>query len=305
MFSNASNFVKGVDNVFLVIIGICLFFLVLITGIMVLFLIRYNKKRHAQPVQVQDNPRLEITWTVIPVLLVLFMFYIGWKQFLPMRDSPANAMRVKVVAQMWAWSFEYPGRKVADTLVLPINKPVHLGLHSRDVIHGFYIPSFRVKEDAVPGQNNYTWFIPGELGDYDIFCSLYCGVSHAYMHAIVRIVDEQAFGKWLAALPAKKMDNDNLGFKVLEKNGCLGCHSLDGKKLVGPSFKGLYGSMVEVVTNGANRKIAADSLYVSTAILDPDKDLVSGFPPGVMKSYKGLVKDAEVGQIIEYLETLK
>ena len=305
MFSNASNYVQGVDYVFLVILGISFFFLILITALMIWFLFKYNKKKHPKAVQVKDNTLLEITWTVIPLILVLFMFYIGWKEFIPMRRSPKDAMRVKVISKMWAWSFEYAGNKQSDTLVLPIHKAVHLDLFSKDVLHGFFIPSFRVKEDMVPGKNNYTWFIPGELGDYDLFCSLYCGVSHSYMNTIVRILKQEDFDTWLAALPVKKSNDTNVGFKILEKNGCFACHSINGTKLVGPTFKGSYGSDVEVTTNGATRKIKVNSLYIISSILEPNKDIVSGYPPGVMKSYKGIITDKDIVLIIDYLKTLK
>lgn len=305
MFSNASNYVQGVDTVFFIILGISFFFLILITALMIFFAIRYNKKRHANAVQVKDNTALEVTWTVIPIILVLFMFYIGWVEFLPMRDVPKDAMPVKVIARMWSWTFEYEGGKQADTLVLPIHKPVKLNLTSTDVIHGVFIPSFRVKEDAVPGKENYTWFIPGEKGDYDLFCSLYCGLNHSYMHTIVRIVDQDEYEKWLAALPAVKKDETSLGFKILDQNGCFACHSTDGKKLVGPTFKGFYGSVAEVTTNGVNRKVTVDSVYLSTSILDPNKDVAAGYPPGIMKSYKGVISDRDIDQIKDYLKTLQ
>jgi cytochrome c oxidase subunit 2 len=305
MFSNASNFVHGVDTAFLIILGISLFFLLTLTALMVFFVVKYNRKKNIPAVQVKDNTLLEVTWTVIPLILVLFMFYIGWKEFLPMREVPKGAMEVKAIAKMWKWTFEYQGNKQSDTLVLPVNKAVKINLVSKDVIHGFFVPAFRIKEDVVPGKNNFSWFIPGEQGDYDLLCSAYCGVSHSYMSAVIRIVSEEQFKKWLTALPVKKSDDSNLGLKSLEKNGCIACHSLDGSKSVGPSFKGLYGTSIEVVSDGVTRKITVDSLYIQSSILDPNKDITAGYPPGVMKSYKGIVKDKDIQLIIEYLKTLK
>jgi len=304
MFSNASNFVHGVDKATLIIGGFSLFFLVAFTGIMIFFVIKYNRKKHPKATQVKDNILLEITWTTVPILLVLYMFYIGWEGFFPMRQVPKDAMHVTVLAKMWKWEFQYPGNKLSDTLVLPINKAVKLDLVSKDVIHGFFIPAFRVKEDVVPGQTNYSWFIPGELGDYDLLCSAYCGVSHSYMSAVVRIVSDDDYNTWLSTLSVKKVDNA-LGFKVIEKNGCTACHSLDGTKLVGPSLKGLYGSTVEVMSNGVKRKVTVDSLYIQSSILDPNKDIADGYPQGVMKSYKGVINDKDIELINEYLKTLK
>jgi cytochrome c oxidase, subunit II len=304
MFSNASNFVHNVDKAFLIIVGISLFFLISLTLLMIFFVVRYNRKKHPKAVQVKDSSLLEITWTTIPMVLVLFMFYVGWEGFLPMRQAPQNAMQVKAIGKMWKWTFEYPGNKQSDTLILPIHKAVKINLVSTDVIHGFFVPSFRIKEDVVPGKKNYTWFIPGEFGDYDLLCSSYCGVSHSYMSAIIRIVPEAQYDKWLAALPVKKIDTRK-GYQILEKNGCMACHSTDGSKMVGPTFKGVYNSTVEVTTGGVTHQITANGEYIKSSILDPNKDIVKGYSPGVMKSYKGIINEKDIPGIEEYMKSLK
>lgn len=305
MFSNASNFVHGVDTAFLFILGTAIFFLVFLTALMLYFVIKYNKKRHPHAVQVKDSTALEITWTVIPLILVLIMFYLGWAGFLPMRQAPKDAMRVVAVGKMWKWSFVYPGNKEADTLVLPINKPVKVDLFSPDVLHGFSVPSFRIKEDVVPGKNNYSWFTPGELGEFDLFCTVYCGVSHSYMTGIIKIVPQAEYDKWIAALPVKKKMDNNNGYKVLEKNGCVACHSVDGTKSVGPTFKGLFGASIDVTADGASKKVKVDEKYIENSIYEPNKEVAAGFAPGMMKSYKGIVTDKEVGEINEYLKSIK
>ena len=304
MFSNASNFVKGSDLSTLLIGGFGIFILISFTIIMIVFVVKYNKKRNPKATQIEDNRILETTWIAIPILLVLLMFYIGWRGFLPMRQAPKNAMHITAIGKMWKWTFEYPGNKESDTLVLPIDKAVRVDLVSKDVIHGFFVPAFRIKEDCVPGKNNYSWFIPGELGDFDLLCSAYCGVNHSYMSAIIRIVPLDKYTKWLAALPVKKVDT-SLGHKVLEKNGCIACHSVDGSKMVGPTFKGLYGSTVEVMSDGVNHKIIADSIYIKNSINEPDKDIVTGYPKGVMKSYNRIITDKDIQLINEYLKTIK
>ena len=304
MFSNASNFVHGSDMSTLIIGGFGVFFLVSFTTIMIFFVIKYNRKRNPKATQVKDNIVLETTWISLPVILVLFMFYIGWEGFIPMRQDPKDAMHVKAIGRMWKWQFEYPGNKVSDTLVLPINKSVRIDLVSMDVIHGFFVPAFRIKEDCVPGKNNYTWFVPGEIGDFDLLCSAYCGVNHSYMAAINRIVPEERFKKWLSVLPLRKVDT-NLGHKVLEKNGCIACHSVNGTKMVGPTFKGLYGSSVEVSTDGTVHKVTADSTYIRSSIIDPNKDVVTGYTKGLMKSYNHMITDKDIQHVNEYLKTLK
>ena len=194
--SGASNFVEGVDWVFKLLFGISFFFLIMITATMIFFLVRYNRKRHPRAVQVKDNTALEITWITIPIILVLFLFYFGYSAFQPMIWVPKAALHVKVIGRMWQWSFEYPGSKVANVLELPLNKPVKLDLHSEDVIHGFSIPAFRVKEDAIPGRTNYLWFQPKDTGSYDIECAQYCGMNHALMYSKLVIMQDEKFYKW-------------------------------------------------------------------------------------------------------------
>jgi len=305
MYSNASNFVQGVDSAFIIITSISLFFLVSLTSVMIYFIFKYNRKKNVKAVQIKDSTWLEVTWTTIPILLVLYMFYIGWEGFLPMRQVPRDAMKVKAIGKMWKWSFEYPGNKQSDTLVLPINKPVRLDLISRDVLHGFSVHAFRIKEDVVPVKNNYTWFKPGELGDFDIFCTVYCGLNHSSMLGVIRVLPEAEFQKWLAKVPVKKTDNSNLGYKTLEKNGCFACHSIEGSKLVGPSFKGLYGNSIEVTTKGLSRKVKVDKEYIEKSVYEPDADVANGYTPGVMKSYKGIINQKDIELIDQYLKELK
>ena len=304
MFSNASNFVHGSDMSTIFIGGFAVFFLVSFTIIMIYFVVKFNRKRNPKATQVKDNVMLEATWIALPTLLVILMFYIGWEGFLPMRQDPKDAMHVKAIGRMWKWSFEYPGNKTSDTLVLPIDKAVRVDLFSKDVIHGFFVPAFRIKEDCVPGKNNYCWFIPGELGDFDLICSAYCGVSHSYMTSVIRIVPQDEYDKWLAALQSKTAGK-NSGYQVLDKNGCVACHSIDGSKSVGPTFKGLFGSNVEIATNGTDHKITADNSYIKSSILEPNKDIVKGFTPNIMQSYKGIITDKDIQLVVEYLKTLK
>src|ERR1035437_3691819 len=305
MFSDASNFVHGSDMSTIFIGGFAVFFLVSFTIIMIYFVVKFNRKRNPKATQVKDNVMLEATWIALPTLLVILMFYIGWEGFLPMRQDPKDAMHVKAIGRMWKWSFEYPGNKTSDTLVLPIDKAVRVDLFSKDVIHGFFVPAFRIKEDVVPGKNNYSWFIPGELGDFDLICSAYCGVNHSYMSAVIRIVSQQKYDEWIAALPAVSAVSSNPGFTVLQNNACTGCHSIDGSPLVGPSFKGLFGSTIDVKTNGVLHKVKVDEEYIETSIYDPDKDIAKNFTPGIMKPYKNIIKDNDIKLINDYLKTLK
>ena len=299
----ASNFVEGVDLAFKIIFGISLFFLVGITTVMLYFVFHYNRKRHPQAVQIKDNNILEITWITIPIILVLLMFYYGYVAFSPMRNAPKDAIPVTVIARMWNWTFEYEGGKQSPDLVVPLNKAVRLNLHSEDVIHSLYIPAFRIKEDVVPGKNNFMWFIAQQPGEYDILCTVYCGLRHSYMEAKAKVVPEADYLAWLKALPAKTSEPE--GLTILKKNACTGCHSIDGTKIVSASFKGLYGTTEKVVTNGKERSVMVDDAYIKTSVYDPDKDVVVGYQKGIMKTYKGIVSDDDLKKITEYLQSIK
>jgi len=299
----ASNFTEGVDLAFKVIFGISIFFLVGITTVMIWFVIRYRRSKHPKAIQFKDNNILEVTWTVIPLLLVLLMFYYGYIAFSPQRNVPKDAMPVTVISKMWTWSFEYEGGKESDVLVVPLNKPVKLNLTSLDVIHSLYIPAFRIKEDCVPGKDNYMWFIGQREGEYEILCTEYCGLRHSYMEAKAKVVPEAEFQRWLKELPNKAEEPE--GLTILKKNACTGCHSIDGSKLVSSSFKGLYGKTETVITDGKERQVTIDEAYLKTSIYEPDKDLVKGLPKGVMKSYKTLISEEEMNKVIEYIKTIK
>jgi cytochrome c oxidase subunit II len=301
MYSGASNFVQGVDTAFAVIFGISFFFLFGLTGIMIYFIIKYNRKRNPKATQIKDNNKLEIAWTIIPFLIVMLMFYYGYIAFLPQRNAPKDAISVTAVGKMWVWSFEYPNGIESKELTLPLNKAVILHLKSLDVIHSLYIPAFRIKEDVVPGKNNFMWFIPEQLGTFDILCAEYCGMRHSYMESLVHVLPQADFDKWYAKAPVKKTEPE--GLVIIKNNACTGCHSLDGTTLVSKSFKGLYGKKETVITDGTERQITVNDDYISESILDPNKDIVKGFNKGIMKSYKGVIKDADINKIIEYLKS--
>ena len=301
--TNATNLGQGVDMAFFVIFGISILFLIGITITMLWFVVRYRRSKHPKAVQVKEHTWLEVTWLIIPTIIVMVMFYFGYIAFMPMHEAPEDAMTVKVIGKMWVWEFEYPGKKVASEMTLPINKPVKLEMHSVDVIHSLFIPAFRVKEDVLPGDTTSIWFIPQQLGEYEILCTEYCGLRHSYMTAKTRIVTQEEYDAWHAALPTKA-DQEPEGLTIMKKNACMGCHSLDGSKLVGPTFKGVVGKQETVIENGKEVEITADSLYIINSIIDPEKQIVKGYNKGLMKSYKGVIPDDEIVKVFQYLKTL-
>ena len=198
MFDGVSNFVNSVDGTFLFTLIVSVFFLVLITFLMIFFVIKYNRKRNPKGTNIHGNMGLEIAWTGIPTILVLIMFWFGWQGYKEMVNVPEGAMPVSVTAQMWKWSFEYEGGKKTDTLYVPVNKPIKLTLHSNDVNHSFFIPAFRLKKDVFPNRERIAWFIAEETGAYDIACAEYCGLNHSYMYNKINVLSEKDFNEWLA-----------------------------------------------------------------------------------------------------------
>jgi len=303
MFSGASNLAEGVDRAFIFIFATAFIFLIGIVALIIYILIHFSRKKNKNPQQFSGNTKLEIIWTVVPLILVLIMFYYGWVGFSPMRKVPADAMQVKAIGKMWEWNFDYGNGKVSKELVLPLNRNVKMNLFSPDVNHSLFIPAFRVKEDVIPGYNNYLWFRPISRGTFDIFCTEYCGLAHSGMTAKVVVVDSLEFKKWLADLKVTGTGPEHPGLAIIKANACLTCHSLDGTKIIGPSLKGIFGTKRTVVTNNSEREVVADDEYIKRSILDPNADVVKGFNKGLMQSYKETLKAEDIDKIVDYFKT--
>lgn len=301
----ASNLAEGVDKAFVFIFAIAFIFIIGITAFMIYTVIKYSRKKNRSPKQFTGSTSLEVIWTVVPTILVMLMFYYGWIGFAPMRKPPDDAMRITAIGRMWEWEFDYGDGKLSKELVIPVNQPVRLDLVSEDVNHSLFIPAFRVKEDVVPGYNNFLWFTPNYIGDYEILCTEYCGLLHSAMLSKTRVIEQSEFDTWLAELVPTGDIPDHPGLVLLKNTGCLACHSQDGSRLVGPSFKGLYGSEKTVITDGEERDIIVNDEYISLSITQPDVDLVKGFAKGLMKSYSDELSPEEIMQITEYFKSLQ
>jgi cytochrome c oxidase subunit II len=192
----ASTFATRADQLFLYVFLLSLVFLVFITGLMIYFVIRYSRKRHPTAAQIEGHTGLEITWTAIPLAMFIAIFYFGWINYDYTRQAPRDAMVVKVTGRQWSWSFKYPNGKQTNRLFAVIDRPLKVEVQSADVLHGFYIPAFRIKIDAVPGRVTTTWFQPTVLGSFDIECTVICGVDHSLMLSKVEVVGEKEFKTW-------------------------------------------------------------------------------------------------------------
>jgi len=293
-----------VNQVFFYILAITVFLLALITFLMVYFVIRYHRKRNPQPAEIKENTWLEIIWTVVPTLLVLTMFYYGLTGFNFLKRAPQDAMKVKVIARQWSWLFEYENGLRSTELKVPVGKPIKLLLTSQDVIHSFYAPAFRIKQDVVPGMVNSLWFQSTEVGEFDVLCSQYCGLQHAKMLTKIVVLPEEEFKKWYQTGKEMEAKLPPSGTQLFQERGCKACHSIDGTPGLGPTLKGLFGKTVTVLTDGKERKLVADEAYLRKSILEPNVDIVKGFPP-IMPSLKGLLTDQEIDALVSYLKGLK
>lgn len=310
----ASSAAGRVDAVFLSITAISAAVLILITALLIYFAVKYNRKKHPKGVDIEGNTWLEIAWTAIPTVIFLGMFVFGWTNFRYMREVPREAMVIEVTGRQWAWSFKYPNGRQIPNLLLAVDRPVKLDLRSLDVIHGFFIPAFRIKMDVVPGIENYTWFVPTQLGSFDIECTVICGVSHALMLAKAIVVPVKEFEAWYfgdedtplpggARAPAVAAAPSSPAVDLLNRHLCLSCHSLDGSPMVGPSLKGLYGEKrVVVLPGGKEVEVTADDAYLIKSIKDPSVEVTKGYPPAMPQND---LSGAELQQVIEFLKTLK
>jgi cytochrome c oxidase subunit 2 len=297
--NGASSYSGLVDQAFIFILGPSVLLLIGLTAVMIYFLVRYRRSKNPNPAQIADNATLETLWTVLPTILVLVMFYYGWAGFKVMRDIPDDAMPVTVKAQMWSWVFEYENGKQSTELIVPTGRPVKLNLTSSDVIHSFFVPAFRLKEDCVPGRTNHAWFEATRDGEFNLFCAEYCGERHSAMLSLVKSIPAKEFDKWLGVDTGPPE-----GTKLLTLKGCVACHTIDGSKLIAPTFKGLFGSTENVVTDGVTRQVTVDEEYIRKSILDPSADLTEGYQD-LMPPQRDLLTDEEIDAIIEVLKELK
>ncbi len=304
--NEVSHIAGQVDSVFIFITAVGLFFFLLTQGSLIYFALRYRKRKkeeEAETPYITGNLMLETAWVVIPSLLILAIFYYGYVVFMQIRTPPADAPEIVVTARQWMYQFKYPdGRQEVNEVRVPVGKPVKFIMTSQDVLHGFFLPSFRVMQDILPGRYTSLWIQPLKEGKYDIFCTQYCGTGHSEMRATLVVMGEKDYQQWLAGEAKEKAEPlSEQGEKIVEKSGCLSCHTTDGTAKVGPTFKGLFGS-IQHFTDGTSA--VADENYIRNYIQTPNVKVVKGFPP-IMPSFKGILKDDEITAVIAYLKTLK
>jgi cytochrome c oxidase subunit 2 len=295
-----------IDNVFIFILLLGLFFFIVTQGCLIYFAFKYRGKRtdvSRETPYITGSHLLEAVWIVIPSICLLAIFLYGFAVFRNIRTPPADSMEINVTAEQWLYKFKYPdGRTEVNEVRVPVGKPVKFIMTSADVIHGFYLPAFRVKQDILPGSYTYLWVQPQKVGEYEIFCTQYCGTGHSTMRAELVVMNGKDYQKWFAGVKTGKAEPLwKRGEEVVEHSGCLSCHTIDGTVKVGPTFKGLYGHQV-VLSDGTTANV--DDNYIRESILDPNAKIVKGFPP-VMPTFKETLKDEDIAAVIAYIKTLK
>jgi cytochrome c oxidase subunit 2 len=299
----ASSVAGSVDWVFDFILWISIFFMVLVTVLMIVFILRYRHREGEEAKGSKShNTLLEVTWSVIPLILVILIFWYAFQVYLDMATPPDDAYEVLVTGQKWKWLFTYPNGYIDENLHVPVDTDVRLIMTSEDVIHSLFVPAFRVKQDVVPGRISKLWFHALEAGEFEIYCAEYCGTSHSDMLAKAVVHPPGEFELWLeeASNFLDRMSPAEGGALLVNQRGCPQCHSVDGAANVGPTFLDLFGSSRQF-TDGTTG--VADEEYIRQSILEPQAKVVAGFEP-VMPTFQGRLKDREVMAVIEYIKTL-
>lgn len=320
-----STFGTDIDWLFGLLVWLTAFFVVLIGGLVIAFAVRY--RRRPDRLEGEHTPThhtaLEMTWTVIPLIAVLAIFFWGFRGFMDMSVAPDDAYDIRVESRRWSWIFTYPSGARSDILYVPADRAVRLTLTSDDVIHSVFIPDFRIKRDAVPGRYNRTWFEARWLDDaavrvadeveteqndqlrgtvHNLYCAEYCGDRHSRMLAKVVVLEVEDFRAKLTELAAIDLTGSPVeaGQQLARMQGCTGCHSTDGSVIQGPSFMDLYGSE-RTLADGTTR--VADEEYIREQVLYPRRQTVAGFRE-VMPSFQGLLSDREVDAIIAFMQSI-
>jgi cytochrome c oxidase subunit 2 len=273
----ASGFAADVDGLFYFITYTCIFFFFLITGVLLYSIVRYRRRTPDQPAasNVTHNTLLEVTWTVVPLIIVMLWFALGWKGSLDMTIARKDSLQYDVLGRQWSWTITHPnGRQKTNEMWVPEGTPVRVQLSSADVLHSFFIPAFRVKRDVLPGRYQMVWFetLPGTAGNsYDLFCTEYCGEQHSYMIGKVHVVSQ---AEWATGNYPEMPTGKALGAELYKQ--CMACHTLDGNIYVGPSWKGIWGRTEELVDGST---VTVDEAYVIESMREPSKRIVKP-PPG-------------------------
>lgn len=316
----ASTFAERVDLLHYFVIIVTMLGSLGVGTTAVFFFVKYRRRREHQVTEyVVPSISIEFLFVTIPLVLFIVWFVIGLRDFTFLSTPPKNSLDVYVMAKQWMWKFSYPeGPNGVNVLHVPANRPVRLLMTSRDVIHAFYVPEFRIKSDVMPNRYTQIWFEATKTGTFQVLCTEYCGLDHSRMLAEVVVMEPAEYDRWLEeqrrgdlqnrqdALADKSLvlpsaDMVVQGQRLAGEQGCFKCHSPDGEQHIGPTFLGMYGR-VERLEDG--RSIVADEGYITQSMMDPGLHIVAGYQ-NVMPTYQGKLHGAESAAIVEYIKSLK
>jgi cytochrome c oxidase subunit 2 len=264
--------------------------------------IKYRRRdgQRAQEAPASSSSLLA-TLILVPIAVVVMLFVGGWHRYIDLTTPPVRAPEIKVVASTAGWQFHYPNGVTDSVLHLPAGRSTRLKLTSDDYIHGFYLPAFRLEQVAVPGRYTRAWVKPDRAGSFYLQCAKYCGAVHSQSTVPVLVYEPEAYDEYMAELEAATKPPGALGLEVYIRQACSTCHTIDGSKSTGPTFKGLYAKK-EKLQDGST--VEVDEEYLRESIVDPKAKLVDGFQP-VMQPYEEILTKVEIDAVIDYLKSLK
>jgi cytochrome c oxidase subunit 2 len=307
MPTQGTEIAKSVDNLYAFLLVISLVSCVVVIGGMIYFAIKYKRKSaNDKTAYITHDTRLEILWSVIPLILFLFVFAWGWMIYHESRTMPKNALEIHVTGKQWAWTVEYKNGVKSTEIVVPVGRDVRIILSAEDVLHSFYVPSFRIKQDAVPGRYTNVWFNATKMGEFHVFCTEYCGTQHSGMITKLKVVTQEEFDQWLTTeSEVSSLPMAQRGAKIFQTRACASCHNVDNPAVkVGPSLYKLFGTENHELEGES--KITADENYVRESILNSQAKIVKGFGPrSAMPAFQGQLSEVEVMALIEYIKGLK
>ena len=294
-----------IDSLYQFILISSIILTLLVTAAMIYFIVKYRRKSHTdRPRDVHESRWLEISWIVIPTLLVLVVFFWGFRAYVSTSIPPTDAIEIKVTAQKWAWTFEYDnGVQGFSEIWVPAGRPIKLTMTSNDVLHSFYVPEFRIKHDVLPNRYSFVWFEAPDEGVYQVLCTEYCGTGHSNMGARIHVVSTQEYYNIVQNGPpsAGPTAPAALGERLYTQRQCKTCHSIDGSAGVGPSWLGIWNQPQQHVDGSS---IVADSAYIHQSIVAPQAHIVAGFANGNMPSYEGQLDDVQIEGITAYIRLI-
>jgi cytochrome c oxidase subunit II len=298
---SASTMAPRVDALYFFLLGVAGFFSLLIAGLIVYYAIKFHRRTPDQiGAPIHGGMILEISWTVIPLLITMVIFVWGASVYYAMARPPDETLNIYVVGKQWMWKFQHlDGQREIDELHVPVGRAVKLMITSEDTIHSFYVPAFRIKKDAVPGRYNVAWFQATKTGTFHLFCAEYCGTEHSRMIGRVVVMEPEEYQVWLAGGPAPESPV-LLGEKLFTDLNCITCHRMDDAGR-GPVLRGIFGRTVKLASGD---EIVADAAYVRESILTPAAKVVAGYQP-VMPTFQGQVNEEQILALIAYIESLR